>query len=372
MLEVADILRRYGDGYLLKFSDKMLYSQHRAFADIINCRTQLMGGHLFQCDQCGHQRYCYHSCRNRSCPKCHKNDTAAWLDQRQQELLNVKYYHVVFTLPGPLRQIVRLHQKRLYGILMKAAAQALIKLARDPHYVGGLIGVMCILHTWSRTLVYHTHVHCLVPAGGISSDRQQWLPARKNYLVPVEALSILFRGIFTDMVRRQLPQIRLPASLWRKNWVVYCKPTIQGPDKVLNYLARYVHRVAITNSRIISIDDGQVTFRYKPTKSPRSKTMTLHAHEFIRRFLQHVLPKGVHKVRYYGLWSPANRKDLYRVKSLLADDNDADAPESQPQQINTTETQRTSTPEQKCPRCKTGTLLWLARIPRQGRAPPPS
>ena len=370
MLEVADILRRYGDEYLQKFGDKMLPSQRRACADILNCRTQSMGGHLFQCDQCGHQHYSYHSCRNRSCPKCHKNETATWLQHRRTELLNAQYYHVVFTLPQELRQIVSLHQEKIYGILMKAAAQALIKLARDPHYVGGLIGVMCILHTWSRTLVYHTHVHCLIPAGGISSDRQQWLPARNNYLVPVEALSILFRGIFTDMVSRQLPHIRLPASLWHKNWVVYCKPAIQGPDKVLNYLARYVHRVAIPNSRIVSIEDGKVTFRYKPTKGPASKTMTLDAHEFLRRFLQHVLPKGVHKVRYYGLWSAANRKDLYRVRRFLADDNQADAPESQPQRSNMTEPHGTTASQQKCSRCKTGTLVWLARIPRQKRAPP--
>lgn len=368
MLEVADILRRYGDGYLQRFGQKMLPSQHRAFADILNCRTAVMGGHVFQCDQCGYQHYSYQSCGNRSCPKCHKNDTTTWLQQRRQELLNVEYYHVVFTLPGQLRRVVRLHQKKLYTILMKAAAQAVIKLARDPHYVGGLIAVMSILHTSSRTLVYHPHVHCLIPAGGISSDRRQWLPARSNYLVPVKALSKVLRGIFTDMVRSQLPHLELPASVRHKNWLVYCKPTVQGPDKVLNYLARYVHRGAIANSRIISIDDDKVTFRYQPTKSSQSKIMTLNAHEFIRRFLQHVLPRAAHKVRYYGLWAPANREYLYKMQSLLAGDNKGDAPESQPQHSDTTQTQMTPPP--KCPRCKTGTLVWLARIPRQGRAPP--
>ena len=172
------------------------------------------------------------------------------------------------------------------------------------------------------------------------------------------------------MVRSQLPHLELPASVRHKDWLVYCKPTVQGPDKVLRYLARYVHRVAITNSRIISIDDGKVTFRYQPTKSCASKTMTLNAHEFIRRFLQHVLPKGVHKVRYYGLWAPANREYLYKMQSLLADDNKGDVPESQPLHSDTTQTQMTPPPPQKCPRCKTGTLVWLARIPRQGRAPP--
>ena len=220
MLEVADILRQYGQSYLQAFGNTMLPSQHRAFADILHCRTAVLGGHLYQCDHCGHPQYAYHSCRNRSCPKCHTNDTANWLEDRRRELLNVPYYHVVFTLPEPLRRLVRLHQKKLYGILMKAAARAIIKLAADPHYVGGLIGIMCILHTWSRTLLYHPHVHCLIPAGGISSDRRHWVPARKNYLVPVDALAKIFRGIFVEMVRKQLPQIHLPASLWQKNWVV--------------------------------------------------------------------------------------------------------------------------------------------------------
>jgi len=370
MLEVADILRRYGDGYLQKFGNKMLPSQHRAFADILNCRTAIMGGHIYQCDQCGHQHYAYHSCRNRSCPKCHKNDTAAWLEQRRQELLNSQYYHVVFTLPEQLRRVVRLYQKTLYKILMKAAAQAVIKLARDQHYVGGLIAVMSILHTSSRTLEYHPHVHCLIPAGGIASDRQQWLSARSNYLVPVKALSKVFRGIFTDMVRSTLPHLELPVSVRHKDWLVYCKPTLQGPDKVLNYLARYVHRGAIANSRIIAIEDGKVTFRYKPVKSSESKTMTLISHEFIRRFLQHVLPKGVHKVRYYGLWAPANRQYLAKMQGLLADDNNSDVPALQPQHPDTIKSQLTPLPQLKCPRCKTGTLVWLERIPRQGRAPP--
>jgi len=367
MLEVADIFSRYGDEYLRKFGGKMMPSQHRAFADILKCRTDAMGGHVFQCDKCGHRHYSYHSCRNRSCPKCHKNDTATWLEQRHKELLDVEYYHVVFTLPQELRPIVRLHQKKLYGALMKSAAQAVIKLAADPHYVGGLIGVMCVLHTWGRTLVYHPHAHCLIPAGGISSDRKQWLGARDNYLVPVKALSKIFRGIFTQMLRKELPDIELPTSIWQRDWVVYCKPTVQGTDKVLNYLGRYIHRVAIANSRIISIEDGKVTFRYKNSKTNQSKTMTLKAEEFIRRFLQHVLPGGFHKIRYYGLWSPANRKHLHKMKQLL--NNGDTLQQSEPQDANDIGT-IPQLAEQKCPHCKIGTLIWLARIPSQGRAPP--
>ena len=369
MLEVANVLSRYGNEYLRKFGNKMLPSHRRAFTDILKCRTDVMGGHVFQCDKCGHRHYSYHSCRNRSCPKCHKNDTATWLEQRREELLNAEYFHVVFTLPQVLRPIVRLHQKKLYGILMKSAAQAVIKLAADPHYIGGLIGVLCVLHTWSSSLVYHPHAHCLIPAGGISADKKHWLPARNNYLVPVKALSKIFRGIFTEMVRKELPDIELPNSTWQKDWVVYCKPTVQGADKVLNYLGRYVHRVAITNSRIISIEDGKVTFRYKDSKSHQSKIMTLKAQEFIRRFLQHVLPKGVHKIRYYGLWSPANRKHLYKIKELL---NKGDAAQhSEPQQDESSDFEKPlSLAGQKCPHCKIGTLVWVARIYSHWRTPP--
>lgn len=288
------------------------------------------------------------------------------LQRRGQELLGVRYYHLVFTLPEPLRRLVRQDQKKLYGLLMKAAAKAVIKLAADPHYVGGLIAVMCILHTWSRTIAYHPHVHCLIPVGGIRADTHQWIPARKDYLVPVEALSKIFGAIFVQMVRKHLPQVRLPQSLWQKNWVVYCKPTIQGPDKVLRYLARYVHRVALPNSRIISIENGNVTFRYTPVKGSGPRTMTLGAEEFIRRFLQHVLPQGVHKVRYYGLWAPANREDFDRVRNILAV-HTGDLPS--PPYGHDSQNQPTSTP-QHCPRCKTGRLVWQARIPRQGRASP--
>ena len=369
MLEVADVFSRYGDEYLHKFGDKMLPSHRRAFADILKCRTDVMGGHVFRCDKCGHRHYSYHSCRNRSCPKCHKNDTATWIEQRHKELLDVEYYHVVFTLPQELRRIVRLHQKKIYGTLMKSAAQAVIKLAADPHYIGGLIGVLCVLHTWSSSLVYHPHAHCLIPAGGISADKKHWLPARNNYLVPVKALSKIFRGIFTEMVRKELPDIELPSLIWQKDWVVYCKPTVQGADKVLNYLGRYVHRVAITNSRILSIDDGKVTFRYKDSKSHRSKTMTLKAQEFIRRFLQHVLPKGVHKIRYYGLWSPVNREYLYKIKELHSNGDAAQPTESQ-QDENSDSEKSPSLEGQKCPHCKIGTLVWIARISNHWRAPP--
>ena len=206
------------------------------------------------------------------------------------------YLHVVFTVPQELRESIRRHQQDLYDIWLRAAAQALIKLAADPHDVGGLIGVLCVLHTWTRTLAYHPHVHCRVPAGGVSADRTQWQPARRSYLVPVHALSPLFRGVFRALVCQERPDLTIPASVWTKGGVVYCKPALQGSERVLNYLGRYVHRIALTHSRLLAIEDGHVCFRYQDTQDQRWKTMTLPALEFIRRFLQHVLPRGFPKV----------------------------------------------------------------------------
>jgi hypothetical protein len=256
MPELADIFRRYGAAYLQQFDHTLLPSHRRAIEDILDCRTEARGGHVYVCDHCGRSQYAYHSCRNRSCPKCHQQQTEAWLQARRAELLPVAYFHVVFTVPQELRRCLRGHQKTLYGILMQAAAGSLIKLAADPHYVGGLIGVLATLQTWTRTLAYHPHVHCLVPAGGVCADRRTWLDARATYLVPERALSRIFRGLFSELVARRAPQLRLPDAIWHTDWVVYCKPTIQGTQRVLDYLGRYVHRVAITNRRIVSIDDG--------------------------------------------------------------------------------------------------------------------
>lgn len=368
MLEVADVFRRYGDQYLRMFGQNMLPSHRRAFQDILGCQTQAMGGHLYVCEHCGREHYVYHSCRNRSCPKCHAGQTEAWLAQRREELLPVEYFHVIFTLPQSLRPHARRHQKVLYGILMKSAAAALRKLAADPRYVGGQIGILAILHTWGRTLDYHPHVHCLVPGGGVCAD-QRWLPARKGFLVPVKALSKLFRGIFMDLVRRELPQLTIPLDAWNQPWVVYCKPSVQGTEAVLNYLARYVHRVAITNSRILSIEDGKVTFRYQPHGNVPAKTMTLEANEFIRRFLQHVLPRGTHKVRYYGLWSPAKRGLLRQLQIALASEAVTETPPPPANEDDPT-SHAGGTGSTRCRYCGKGLLLWVSRIPRQRRAPP--
>ena len=365
---MADILRLYGPGYLERFGASILPSHRRAMRDLCRCRTAALGGQLFVCDHCGREHYVYHSCRNRACPTCHGKETHTWLAARRQELLPVPYFHVVFTLPAPLRRLVRRHQKAVYPILMKAAAQALMKLATDPKYVGGRIAVLAVLHTWSRTLSYHPHVHCLVPGGGLSADGQ-WRPARRNYLVPVRALSPIFRGMFLDLLAKALPEVAIPDRLRRQAWVVYCKPTVQGAENVLAYLGRYVHRIAITNRRILKIDDGRVTFGYRKAEERRWRTMTLPAEEFIRRFLQHVLPAGVHKVRYYGLWAPSNKARLLEIRRrLLAPDADGETPPAA--DVGDPPSVQTDPLPAHCPFCQNGTLLFLRRIPALQRPPP--
>ena len=366
MPHLAEIFREYGPEYLQRFGDRMLPSHRRALADIARCRTESCGGHVFQCDHCGFLHYAYHSCRNRSCPQCHGPDTRHWLKARRKELLPLTYFHLVFTLPKELRDIVRSHQVKLLGILMHAVALSLAKLARDPRYVGGKIGVLSVLHTWTRALIYHPHVHCLVPAGGLSADGASWLVPPEGFLVPVRALSRIFRAKFIALARKALPDIHFPESVWHVEWVVYCKPSVQGTEKVLQYLARYVHRIAITDNRILSMDDGQVTFRYKDSREKKWKTISLPAMEFIRRFLQHVLPRSFHKVRYYGLLAPCNRHLLEQARSLVTDE-DACPKQTEDSHHNL----ELSKPSYvRCPSCKVGHLIHVKSVFSPGRAPP--
>lgn len=373
MLEVADVLRRHGQAYLDAHGAALPRRHGRVIQALIACRTAELGGHLYECDLCGHQQYAYHSCRNRHCPKCHGQDTEEWLEQRRRELLPVPYFHLVFTLPQALRRIVRQHQHILYPVLMRSAAEALQKLAMDPHYVGGRIAILAVLHTWTRTLEYHPHVHCLVPGGGLGPDGR-WVAAREYYLAPVRALSRLFRGIFMARARRALLEQKWPTSLWNQEWVVYAKPTVKHPQAVLNYLGRYVHRIAISNSRILSIDDRQVTFRYYKVGDPKPRTMTLPAPEFIRRFLQHVLPDGFHKVRYYGLWAPAHRQKLQQLQGELRPQESAsdDLEQAEPLPTDRPDDPKNATPghQLRCPKCHQGRLHRVARIPPASRDPP--
>lgn len=365
MPEMAEVFRTFGPAYLERFGERMPPSHRRALSDLVACRTEVMGGHLAQCDCCGHQHYSYHSCRNRSCPKCGGNDTATWLEQRRSELLPTSYFHLVFTLPEALREVVRRHQKALLGSLMSAAAQALQTLAKDPHYVGGDLAILAVLHTWTRALIYHPHVHCLVPGGGLANDGS-WHLARKKYLLPVTALSTIFRARFMVLMRKALPGETFPETLWDTPWVVYCKPAMQGSEKLLDYLGRYIHRVAITNRRIKAIHNGHVTFEFKDAKAVRRKTMTLPAEEFMRRFLQHVLPKGFNKVRYYGLLSPRKRTKLKRLQLLLAKPATNPPPEQTAEPSESTSSDSATA----CPTCADGTMVVISWLPRQGRSPP--
>lgn len=284
-MELADIVKAHGADYLRCHGNRMLPSHKRALTAMEQCRTQALGGHLTECEECGHQHYSYHSCKNRSCPKCHANDTRRWLEKRETELLPVRYFHQVFTLPSELRESVRSHQKTLYPILMRTAADTLEAIGLDPRHVGGKLGILAVLHTWTRVLEHHPHVHMLVPAGGLDKDNI-WRPARKKkFLVPVRALSRGFRGRFMDQAQKALPDIIFPKEVWDKEWVVFCKPTFNQAKKVLRYLGRYVHRIAITNNRILALKDGQVTFRYQNSETREWKTMQLPAHEFLRRYL---------------------------------------------------------------------------------------
>ena len=261
----------------------MLPSHRRAITDILACRTEALGGHLWRCDACSHEVYSYHSCKNRSCPKCHTDQTERWLEARKLEMLPCRYFHVTITVPEELRDVLRANQRDGYGLLMKAAADSIIEIARDPRYVGATVGVLAVLHTWTQQLNHHPHVHCLVTGGGVSDDGSHWHPARNGFLVPVRALAKLVRGKLKAALAKRRPDLVLPKVAWRKPWVVHCTAWGEGDEAVLRYLARYVFRVAITNTRIVGLDDKGVTIRHKERKSRKWQTTRLSGHEFMRR-----------------------------------------------------------------------------------------
>ena len=313
-LELADIVRQHGPAYLARFGAGVLPSHRRALRDIVQCRTPALGGQVATCRRCGHVEYRYHSCRNRHCPKCQHGQAEQWLAEQQACLLPVPYFLLTFTLPAGLRPFAQRQQHRFYDLLFRAAAFATQQLARDPRFIGGQIGMIGVLHTWTRDLRFHPHVHFLVPAGGLAADGQTWLPARKRFLLPVKALSKLFRAHFQQALKGNTAQ--LPARLWSQPWVVHCKPVGSG-QTALKYLAPYVFRVALSNRRLIKLEAERVTFRYTDSRSRQAKVCTLPVDAFLHRFLQHVLPKGFVKVRYYGLFAPAQRRSLAALRQHL-------------------------------------------------------
>jgi hypothetical protein len=316
MVELAEVFQRYGAAYREKYGERMLPSQRQAMWEIEHCRTEALGGQVYHCDECQQSQYSYHSCKNRHCPKCQNEAAQHWLERQQDQLLATPYFLVTFTLPAELRQITFGHQKRLYNLLFRTSAAALQQLALDPRFVGGQIGMIGVLHTWTRDLRYHPHVHYLVPAGGLSSDGQAWLPADSDFLVHVKPLSILFRAKFRDALKKTDLFGQVSPEAWTKDWVVHAKPVGSG-NEALTYLARYVLRVAICNKHILKLEHDQVTFRYHETSTGQTKYCTLPAETFIHRFLQHVLPKGFVKLRYYGFLSPGKRPLLNQLRLLL-------------------------------------------------------
>jgi Putative transposase/Transposase zinc-binding domain len=329
-LEVADVFRRYGTAYRETHGDSLCTAQRRAMSAIELCRTAALGGHVERCDRCDHQRVFYNSCRNRNCPKCQSLARAQWLEARQSELLDTPYFHVVFTMPQPIAAIALQNKEILYNILFRATAETLRTIAADPKHLGAQIGFFAVLHTWGQTLCAHPHLHCVVPGGGISPDGRRWISCRPNFFLPVAVLSRLFRRLFIDYLTQafdagklqffsSLEPLRVRAAFLRyiipvrkADWVVYAKPPFAGPEEVLKYVARYTHRIAISNSRLLDISDGHVQFRWKDYRdNNHHKTMTLGADEFIRRFLLHVLPDGFQRIRYFGFL--ANR---YRAEKL--------------------------------------------------------
>jgi hypothetical protein len=357
MVELADIFRRYGPDYIDRFGSKMLPSHRRSLQDIVACRTEQMGGHLYCCGNpdCEHVVYAYHSCGNRSCPKCGQDKTQKWIEKQHNRLLPTHYFLVTFTLPAELRPIAHSNQKVIYNLLFKSSAAALQKLAKDPRFVGGDIGMMGGLHTWQRDMRYHPHVHFIVPGGGLSPDRSQWLPSDTDFFVPVEALSPIFRAKFRDALKKTDLFDAVAAKVWQKPWVVHCKPVGDG-NRALKYLAPYIYRIAITNNRIEKLENGQVSFRFKNSDTDQWQTATLPAFDFIHRFLQHVLPKGFVKIRYYGFLSPIKKNLLAVAKYLLSDSRRLDVTPAVAQQY-------------ICPHCG-AKLRRVKSLPKLTRAPP--
>ena len=376
MVELADVFARFSRSYLAAHGAAMPASHRRAIADISACRTQALGGHLWRCNHCNAEVFAYHSCKNRSCPKCHTEQTQAWLDRRRAEMLPAPYFHVTITVPEELRPALRSNQRDGYSLLIKASAEAIIELAGDHRFVGGTVGVMTVLHTWTQQLHYHPHVHCLVTGGGVSVDSRYWRPARNAFLVPPKALATLVRGKLKAMLCRRRPDLVLPPGAWRKSWIVHITSWGEGEQAVLHYLARYVFRVAITNARIVGLDDDAVTIRYQQRKSSAWLTCRIPGDEFIRRFLQHVLPKGFHKIRYFGLWHPRNRDRAARARLLLLLDRPTPPPTAAQCQPATDPNDqpalasRRSAEPPVCPHCQLGHLILIRRLtPRNPMGP---
>ena len=378
-LEVADVIRQHEGELLQRWGGGLNSRQRKALRDIGSCRSAALGAHIEKCDSCPRKRIAYNSCSNRHCPKCQSAARDRWLAARAEELLPVRYCHVVFTVRHALAALAFENQQLFYGLLFDAASQSLQQLARDPKRLGAEIGFFAVLHTWNQRLLAHPHLHCVVPAGGIALDGSRWISCRKQFFLPVRPLSLLFRGKLLDAVRRayergklelegELAPLRKPErfhawlqELRAKEWVVFVKPPMSGPEQVLKYLARYTHRVAISNGRLRSLQQGHLRLRFRNSKNNnRIETLALGAVEFLRRFLLHVLPRGFIKIRYYGFLShPKRAAGLARCRQLLHVSPTAAASAAVLSKV-----QRRAV-ERRCPRCRKGRLHiveWLSAL----------
>jgi Putative transposase/Transposase zinc-binding domain len=392
-LEVADIFRHFGPSYRQAHADAFSRGQLRAMSAIERCRTAALGGHVEQCDACGHQRITYNSCRHRACPKCQSLARAQWLEDRQAELLTgVQYFHVVFTVPQAIAAIAYQNKKALYGILFRASAETLQAIAADPKHLGAEIGFLTILHTWGQNLMHHPHVHCVVPGGGIALDGAHWVACRNGFFLPVRVLSRLFRRLFLEQLHKafradelsfhgQLEPLRdtaafaaYLASAAQCEWVVYAKRPFGGAEHVLRYLGRYTHRVAISNHRLVELNNGQVTFLWKDYQHGAcQKTMRLCADEFIRRFLLHVPPEGFKHIRSYGFLANCCRETkLATCRRLLGNSTPAAEEPTDAQDYRDRYEQLTGESLYQCPICKQGHMVCIETFPvaSRARAPP--
>jgi hypothetical protein len=318
-LELADIFRQFGPAYRQKYARRMPGNHFKAMRAVEQCRTPALGGQVYYCRTCDDLHYSYHSCRNRHCPKCQNENAQAWLEKQQDLLLSVPYFLLTFTLPAGFNEVARSHQRLLYDLLFKTSAAATQQLALEPRWIGGQIGMVGVLHTWGRNLAYHPHIHYLVPAGGCKEE--EWVPARHNFLLPVQALSRVFRGKLQQALRETDCYALIPAHVWQQAWVVHCESVGSGLN-ALQYLAPYIFRVALSNNRLIKLENDCVTFRYRDTETGTEKRCTLGALDFIHRFLQHVLPHHFVKVRYYGFFAPTRRARLKDLRNSLAPSTD--------------------------------------------------
>jgi hypothetical protein len=380
---LADIFRLHGPAFLERSGNAVLPGHAKALRDITRCRTPALGGQTFQCRDCGKTQYSYHSCNNRHCPACQNNDTTAWVEKQRDTLLPVPYFFATFTVPEELGSEAYAHQRIFYNALFRAASRALLECSGRPRFVGGEIGFMAVLHTWTRDLRYHPHVHCVIPGGGIirangkdGAPPSSWVSAKSpDFFVPVKPLSRLFKAKMRHELSRSGFFGKIPSSVWSKEWVVHIQPAGTGRE-VVQYLAPYVFRTALSNKRIVALRDGLVTFKFKKRGSKRWSYQTLEAVAFIKRFMRHVLPKGLVKVRYYGFMAPNKRKDVAAVRAELekmGDDGKETTihQESEEKNGGNAENEPSGGPGKKrmaCSRCG-GELIWVRDLPRV-RAPP--